>query len=76
MTIRDHLSWKRLVREKTSGKRLSGERLPGRMTIRESYYPGNDCKPTFVTHHVYVQKEIRRGVFVNANKALHSVDTR
>ena len=38
--ITNRLSGKRLVREKTPGKRLSGK-----MTIRESYYAGNDCKP-------------------------------
>ena len=31
--------------KKLSGKRLSGKRLSGKVTIRESYYPGNDCKP-------------------------------
>ena len=31
----------------SSGKKLSGKRLSGKVTIRESYYPGNDCKPSW-----------------------------
>ena len=34
--------------KKPSGNRLSGKRLSGKITVRESYYLGNDCKPMMI----------------------------
>jgi len=57
LTIRESFSGKVTIREssfqetsrpwiKPSRKRLSEKRRSGKMTIRENYYPGNDCIPS------------------------------